>query len=145
MFSAPMFCSVCVPSLIPSINFISPLNRHYVKMRQRQGQGCAGWAEYLNLLGDEDLWQFVKWRVGHWDKRDLRRSGYEGSLLMWWLKYETCDIMVSLWPCTSCILITTPLPQPQKLLQNCLRGLWCTTSGQMSISDCYQRTSDHWY
>ena len=35
------------------------------------------------------------------------------AFLMWWLKYETCDIMVTLYPCTPCILIITPT-QPQQ-------------------------------
>ena len=57
-----------------------------------------------------------------WDKLGLRRSGYEQSLIMWWLKYETCDIMVSLYPCTPCILIITQ-PQPQ---QGTRKKMWKT-------------------
>ena len=43
-----------------------------------------------------------------WGGHTMRRA-----FLMWWLKYETCDIMVTLYPCTPCILIITPT-QPQQ-------------------------------
>ena len=107
VFQLWCFCSVCVPSLIPSINFISPLNRHYVKMRQetRTGPGLSG------------IFKFAPPRP----RTQSVKSGQEVTVKskphnVMCSKHQTYDIMVSLYSCNTRILITGH--NPNKAIQH---------------------------